>query len=246
MKKLGKKTWMLLAGVVAALSIVAVAAASVTFDPTCSLTPSGNGTGTGVCGFVGKGDVQTALGYNNPQMQANADDLAFSYSQPGTQALSQDATQSATQTVTETLSCGSNSSNTRTGYRDGSRTGSRSGTRTGTESGLLSYSIDYTSRNHNQVDGFFLDALNGDPTFEPSADPVWGDWSWGAVSWGAVSWGDWSDNSLNACGSGLPVISDDFDYADPAYGDPVLGSVVYGDFAPSGSATLSVDGVALN
>jgi hypothetical protein len=39
--------------------------AAVTFDPV---------TGTG---FVGKGDVQTALGYNNKQLQDNANSLEF-------------------------------------------------------------------------------------------------------------------------------------------------------------------------
>lgn len=41
--------------------------ASVTFDPT---------TGAG---FVGKGDVQTAFGWNNQALQANAADVTFSY-----------------------------------------------------------------------------------------------------------------------------------------------------------------------
>ena len=44
------------------------ALASVTFDPD---------TGTG---FVGKGDVQLALGYNNKQLQDNAAGLVFAFS----------------------------------------------------------------------------------------------------------------------------------------------------------------------
>jgi hypothetical protein len=59
----------ILAGVatgVLAIGVMASSAfASVTYDAA---------TGTG---FVGKGDVQTALGYNNAQMQANADNLVF-------------------------------------------------------------------------------------------------------------------------------------------------------------------------
>ena len=57
-----KRVWALVAGVIAAGVLVASAAAAVSFEPTCSLTPS---NGTGACGFVGKGDVQSALGYNN-------------------------------------------------------------------------------------------------------------------------------------------------------------------------------------
>jgi alpha-glucuronidase len=45
----------------------AVAFASVTFDPA---------TGTG---FVGKGDVQLAFGWNNQALQQNANTLTFSY-----------------------------------------------------------------------------------------------------------------------------------------------------------------------
>lgn len=41
--------------------------AAVTFDPT---------TGTG---FIGKGDVQTALGWNNKQLQDNAGSLQFTF-----------------------------------------------------------------------------------------------------------------------------------------------------------------------
>src|SRR5919199_5346652 len=71
-----------------------VAYASVTFDPTCPYKPS---NATGKCGFVGKGDVQLALGYNNTQMQKNAGNLHFTYTQPATQALSQAGTQAGTQ-----------------------------------------------------------------------------------------------------------------------------------------------------
>ena len=39
--------------------------------PGAPRTPAPPSTPTGT-GFVGKGDVQTALGYNNAQMQANA------------------------------------------------------------------------------------------------------------------------------------------------------------------------------
>jgi hypothetical protein len=57
---------------VAALLVVLPAAASVTFDPL---------TGTG---FVGKGDVQSAFGWNNQQLQANAAGVSFTYIVEGT------------------------------------------------------------------------------------------------------------------------------------------------------------------
>jgi hypothetical protein len=62
----------LTAALIAALLLVLPAAASVTFDPA---------TGSG---FVGKGDVQSAFGWNNPQLQANASSVTFSYIVTGT------------------------------------------------------------------------------------------------------------------------------------------------------------------
>ena len=62
----------LTAALIGALLLVLPAAASVTFDPA---------TGTG---FVGKGDVQSAFGWNNPQLQANAGAVAFRYVVTGT------------------------------------------------------------------------------------------------------------------------------------------------------------------
>jgi hypothetical protein len=57
----------------AAMALVSTAAlATVTFDST---------TGSG---FVGKGDVQLALGFNNKQMQDNANSLKFTYSDSAT------------------------------------------------------------------------------------------------------------------------------------------------------------------
>ena len=51
---------MLLAAAAATVFISAAALASVTFDPN---------TGTG---FVGKGDIQVPMGWNNKQLQNNA------------------------------------------------------------------------------------------------------------------------------------------------------------------------------
>lgn len=61
-----KGTWVLLIGVVAALAVVGTAAATVTF----------NRLGTG---FVGKGDVQTAFGWNAAEFQRNASGVTFTY-----------------------------------------------------------------------------------------------------------------------------------------------------------------------
>jgi hypothetical protein len=52
---------------VAALVLATSASATVTFDPS---------TGTG---FVGKGDVQTAFGWNNQIAQAQANNVSFEY-----------------------------------------------------------------------------------------------------------------------------------------------------------------------
>jgi hypothetical protein len=55
----------------ALMAVVSIASAAVTFDPE-------EGTG-----FVGKGDVQVAFGWNNKQLQANADLLKFTYEESG-------------------------------------------------------------------------------------------------------------------------------------------------------------------
>ena len=56
-----------LAAALAAATISTAALATVTFDPA---------TGTG---FVGKGDVQIPMGWNNKQLQDNAGGLTFAY-----------------------------------------------------------------------------------------------------------------------------------------------------------------------
>lgn len=57
---------------VATVALAAPASAAVTFDPV---------TGTG---FVGKGDVQLAFGWNNSQLQGNASNLTFTYESEAT------------------------------------------------------------------------------------------------------------------------------------------------------------------
>jgi hypothetical protein len=107
----------------------------------------------------GKGDVQTALGLNNAQMQAKAGSLKFTTEQAAHQNLTTFLTQSGTQSgtalavqgaaqigtqvltqeSTETLSCfktnGSAVQQTRTGTKTGERTAERQGTRSGVRFG---------------------------------------------------------------------------------------------------------------
>jgi hypothetical protein len=73
---------------VAALLVVLPAAASVTFDPL---------TGTG---FVGKGDVQSAFGWNNQQLQANAAGVSFTYIVEGTLSQTCEREAGASQVIT--------------------------------------------------------------------------------------------------------------------------------------------------
>lgn len=61
----------------AGLMLAGPASASVTFDPSCSLASSNNSTGA--CGFVGKGDVQTAFGWKNATAQDEAANVSFRY-----------------------------------------------------------------------------------------------------------------------------------------------------------------------
>ena len=130
---------------VAALLVSAGAASAYTIDP------SGKG-------FVGKGEVQSALGFNNAALQkaVDAKSLVFTAtqatstaltqalsqagtqvgSQAGTQAGTQAGSQVATQAVGQDLTCTfTNGSGTKVFHRDGERDGSRDGSRTGTRTG---------------------------------------------------------------------------------------------------------------
>lgn len=144
---------LIIGGVVAAAAILT----PLGFASSANAAVAVDGTGTG---FIGKGDVQTALGYNNAQMQSNAGSLTFTTSQDATRALTQVVTQSgtqsatqsavqygvelgkqsATQVMTQTLSCvktnGNNIQQVRTGTRDGDRTAERVGTAMGTRDGV--------------------------------------------------------------------------------------------------------------
>jgi hypothetical protein len=139
------------------LTVIGAIAAPIAFASSASAAVAVDGAGHG---FVGKGDVQTALGYNNSQMLANAGKLNFTTSQDATQAVTQALTQSGTQSgtqsavqygvelgkqsaeqvMTQTLSCtktnGNNVQQVRTGTREGERTAERVGTAMGTREGV--------------------------------------------------------------------------------------------------------------
>jgi hypothetical protein len=122
------------------LALTGLVAASVAVIATVTFDPS---TGTG---FVGKGDVQSAFGWNNAQLQAKAAGVTFTYSQ----------------TVDEQLTC-----------LDGNSQVSHA-EKSGTRSGTVGANVNYDARTHNQIDGFVLTGLgsaidnltysNGDPS----------------------------------------------------------------------------------
>lgn len=64
------------ATLLAALSLGGVANAAVDFDP--SADPA-----AGPIGFVGKGDIQIAFGWNNAVLQSNADGVSFTFEETG-------------------------------------------------------------------------------------------------------------------------------------------------------------------
>ncbi|CAN5765685.1 hypothetical protein BH23CHL7_BH23CHL7_05020 [soil metagenome] len=118
---------------VAALSLVATGAmAAVTFDPA-------DGTG-----FVGKGDVQLALGYNNKQLQNNANDLQF-------------AVESQTETEAS-WTCDRDA---------GPQTNERNNTITTTTQGLLEH---VERDNKKQITGFRLTGYDGNPEIDEERD----------------------------------------------------------------------------
>lgn len=114
----------ILSGVAAgalALGIMASSVfAAVTFD-------SSSGTG-----FVGKGDVQTALGYNNAQMQKEANNLVFTYKAEDTY------------TITVTWDTGEGTKGEQTHYVTHERTSS------------IDSNVSYDPRKANQYTGFNL------------------------------------------------------------------------------------------
>lgn len=113
----------LAAGALAMGLLAGSAFAAVTIDPA---------TGEG---FVGKGDVQTALGYNNAQMQKEAENLTFNY------------VTKTTYEVTVTWTTGEGTRGEKTHTVDHERSSS------------INSSIGYDSRTKKQVTGFILNGF---------------------------------------------------------------------------------------
>jgi hypothetical protein len=112
-------------GALGAITLASVAYAAVTFDPLTGM------------GFVGKGDVQLALGYNNAQLQDNAGSLVF---------------EMETTVVTEVSWECTNDRNEKIQVRQQTTT---------VETQAVLSSI---SRVKNQITGFFLTGFFGTPT----------------------------------------------------------------------------------
>ncbi|HZA52459.1 MAG TPA: hypothetical protein VE549_17060, partial [Myxococcaceae bacterium] len=115
----------------AAITAATAAYAAVTFDPE---------TGTG---FVGKGDVQLALGYNNALLQQNADTLVFEVERTVVTEVSWECTNDRNERIQE-----------------------RSRTTTTEIQAVLSS----VARERNQITGFFLTGYDGEPTVTSTTD----------------------------------------------------------------------------
>jgi hypothetical protein len=94
-------------------------------------------------GFVGKGDVQYTIGWNNPQLQANADNVQF---------------QAVSEVVTEVSWVCTNTNNENLQQRER--------TTTTTVAGL----VESIGRLKNQITGFNLLGYEGDPTKTSETD----------------------------------------------------------------------------
>lgn len=252
-------------GTIAAVSSVGIlamggtAAAAVTYDPA-----------TGY-GFVGKGEVQIAYGWNNSTLQKNAKDVTFTSSQAASQALSQSASQDGTQAVTQSMSqevsctivTGSERrpvrhyrAGDREGLKTGSRDGSRTGSRSGTLAGTLLSSIAYDARVKNQITGFNLKGFRS-TAFTATGDNEFGDWTFGSYTFGdatmgETTWGAWdSDPTENpdSCLGDNPNITElsnvitEGAITDGAITDGAIteGAIAYGAVTATGDALLYVN-----
>jgi hypothetical protein len=115
----------------AMFAMSAITMAAVTFDPE---------TGEG---FVGKGDVQYTFGWNNKQLQDNAENVEFRVSSGSV--------------VETTWTCKRD---------DGTQTQERERTTTTTYEGL----VESVTRERNQITGFILEGYDGDPTTSTRSD----------------------------------------------------------------------------
>ena len=192
------------------LGVIAAIATPLAFASTASAATLDN-TGKG---FVGKGEVQSAFGWNNTKMQgATATGFKFSTTQDATQSVSQDATQVVTehgsQLIVRTLSCTVDGKNkhfeaygTREGERTGSRGGERHGSLAGSLTGNLLSDIAYDNKGKTgQWTGFYLTKFaEGSPSFSPTGNPVWdaeatytepATFDGGALVLADIEWGGW-------------------------------------------------------
>lgn len=180
---------------------------------------------SGVC-FVGKGEVQTVMGWNNAALQTNAEKLTFITQQAVQQAVEQALTQAGTQTgtravsqdVTCTVETGQKTfhrDGERHGTRAGAREGSRDGLRSGVATGTVGYSVDYTARKANQFTGFILSGLKNESV--ALGPVVWGEAEFGDYvfagdyAFGDVEWGGWEaepGSNPAECLGGNPGIKD--------------------------------------
>ncbi|WP_030274548.1 hypothetical protein [Streptomyces sp. NRRL B-24484] len=211
---------------VAALALgAAPASAAAGFDPA---------TGTG---FIGKGDVQTALGFNNAALQkaVDAKSLSFTAKQPATQSLAQDVTQSASQTgtqsatqtgtqtatqtatqaIVQTLTCTfTNGNGTKTFHRAGERDAVRTATRTASHTGTRTGSRD-ASREGTRA-GSRSGSLTGTLGYDVDADARKANQYTGFVLKG------WKGEPTFEAGTA--------DWNAPAFGDWTFGDYAFGDF----------------
>ncbi len=184
---------------IVALFFATVVYATVTFDPSTGF------------GFVGKGDVQLALGLNNAQMQAQAGSLVFKY------------VESVSAEVTYVWGTGSPEQPWSLGSQNHNHT-----TTTGVDS-----TIAYDARKRNQVNGFNLNGLDDASTTTgdiPEVDNVvWITFVWDAVlnRQGHVTREAGTSDAVPAYADedGNPILD--------ANGDPIL-------FTASNKAVLSV------
>lgn len=111
----------------ASSAVPGIESGDVMFHATSVSFNSADGTG-----FVGKGDVQTAFGWNNATLQNNADGVSFSYN--------------ATQTYAATCTwiTGEGTKGEKTHNVDHNKTAE------------INSDISYDARKHQQIDGFIL------------------------------------------------------------------------------------------
>jgi hypothetical protein len=227
-----------------ALSAVALVAGATAASASITVNPGGSG-------FIGKGNVQTALGYNNKNLQDAVDgknglSLVFTGIQSTSQALSQegtqDGTQAGTQSVSQDVTC-TMENGIKTFHRDGERLASRdadrdadrTGTRTGTRTSTFNYSLDVDARKgQTQYTGFILKGSTVTSS-TPNVDVLDGPWVYGTWSYGTwvgdestTEWGDWiaapGDNPAECLG-GSPNVTD------------LVNTITAGTPEPSGDAT---------